>query len=60
MNFAGIPGYAYDEQRSTNLVDWVTLLHTNAPPGGLFQLMDDFSDLGAPPAQAYYRLSYTP
>jgi pectin methylesterase-like acyl-CoA thioesterase len=56
VNFAGIPNYQYEIQRSTNLVDWVTLLTTNAPGNGVFKFTDDFSDLGgvAPPA-AYYR-----
>ncbi|PYJ05139.1 MAG: hypothetical protein DME25_08960, partial [Verrucomicrobia bacterium] len=56
VDFAGIPGYSYDIQRSTNLVDWVTLLTTNTPGDGLFQFTDDFNDLGGPPSQAYYRL----
>ena len=56
VSFAGVPGYGYQVQRSTNLVDWATLLTTNAPADGLFQLTDNFSDLGAPPSQAYYRL----
>ncbi len=58
VNFAGIPGYGYVVQRSTNLVDWVDRLTTNAPSNGLFQFVDDFSDIGGPPppSQAYYRL----
>ena len=55
VNFAGIPGYTYLVQRSTNLVNWVTRLTTNAPAAGLFDFTDDFSDLGGPPASAYYR-----
>lgn len=55
VNFAGIPGYSYLVQRSTNLADWVTLITTNAPSNGLFSLTDNFSDLGGPPSQAYYR-----
>jgi autotransporter-associated beta strand protein len=56
VSFAGIPGYAYLVQRSTNLADWVTLLTTNAPANGLFMFADDFSDLpGGPPVSAYYR-----
>ena len=56
VTFAGIPGYQYQIQRSTNLVDWVSLLTTNAPSHGVFKYTDNFSDLGgvAPPA-AYYR-----
>lgn len=58
--FAGIPGYSYGVQRSTNLLSWVTVLATNAPPGGLFQFTDTFSDLGGiAPSSAYYRLSWS-
>jgi len=60
VNFAGIPGYNYSVQRSTNLVDWATILTTNAPSGGLFKCVDDFSDLGVVPGSAYYRLQYNP
>jgi hypothetical protein len=60
LDFAGIPGRAYQVQRSTNLVDWVTLVTTNAPANGIFEWVDDFSDLGVPPADppssAYYQL----
>jgi autotransporter-associated beta strand protein len=56
LNFAGIPSYSYAVLRSTNLTDWTTLVTTNAPAAGLFQWTDDFSDLGGPPASAYYRL----
>jgi autotransporter-associated beta strand protein len=55
VNFAGIPGYTYAIQRSTNLVDWATLLTTNAPSAGLFNVTDDFNDIGGPPSSAYYR-----
>ncbi len=59
--FAGIPGYTYSVQRSTNLLNWVTVLATNAPPSGLFQFTDNFGDLGGiAPASAYYRLSWSP
>jgi hypothetical protein len=61
VGFAGIPGRSYQVQRSTNLTDWVTLVTTSAPPQGLFEWVDDFNDLGVPPADppasAYYRLS---
>jgi hypothetical protein len=47
-------------QRSTNLVDWATLVTTNAPVNGVFEWVDDFSDLNVPPdpapSSAYYRL----
>jgi hypothetical protein len=56
VTFAGIPGDHYQVQRSTNLVNWVTLYMTNAPSNVVFQYTDNFSDLGgvAPP-EAYYR-----
>ena len=60
VSFAGIPGFNYTAQRSTNLVSWASLLTTNAPSSGLFQVIDDFSDLGVVPASAYYRLIYNP
>jgi hypothetical protein len=56
VSFAGIPGYAYQVQRSTNMTDWVILVTTNAPSHGLFQWQDDFADIGGAPGQAYYRL----
>jgi hypothetical protein len=63
VNFAGLPGYGYSVQRSTNLVTgsgWVTIWTTNAPVGGLFNYTDNFSDLGGAPSSAYYRLSWSP
>jgi autotransporter-associated beta strand protein len=60
VGFAGIPGRSYQVQRSTNLVDWATLVTTNAPANGIFEWVDDFNDLGVPPSDppssAYYRL----
>jgi hypothetical protein len=56
VTFAGIPTYQYTVQRSTNLVDWVSLYTTNAPSNGVFQYTDNFSDLGfVVPSAAYYR-----
>jgi len=56
VTFAGIPTYQYEVQRSTNLVDWVTIYTTNAPGNGVFNYTDNFSDLGfVAPASAYYR-----
>jgi autotransporter-associated beta strand protein len=54
LRFAGIPGYAYEVQRTTDLtppVTWTTLWTTNCPPLGLF----DYIDLTPPLGQAYYR-----
>jgi autotransporter-associated beta strand protein len=61
VSFAGIPGYTYIVQRTTNFVDWSPILTTNAPAQGLFQYTDNFSDLGGtPPSSAAYRLGWTP
>ena len=63
--FAGIPGYPYSVERGTNVMfsGQIMTWTTNAPTNGLFQVVDDFSDLATPPytpAEAYYRLRYTP
>jgi len=62
VTFAGIPGYSYTAERATN-VTFTGLLRTwttNAPTNGVFQVVDDFSDLGEPPSQAFYWLRYNP
>jgi len=54
MRFAGIPGYTYEVQRTTDLTpptSWTTLHTTNAPSLGLFDFVDDNPPVG----QAYYR-----
>jgi hypothetical protein len=56
VRFAGIPGFSYQIERSTNLEDWVVLQMTNVPAGGVFEYEDHFSDLGSTPGSAYYRL----
>lgn len=60
VSFAGIPGFSYSVERSTNLVLWAGIWTTNAPANGLFNYTDDFSDLGVVPGSAYYRLKYNP
>jgi hypothetical protein len=60
LKFIGISGYPYAIDRSTNLLDWIQIMSTNAPANGAFQYEDDFSDLGTPPSSAYYRLKYNP
>lgn len=53
VSFAGIPGYTYDIQRTTDLtppVTWTTLQTTNAPANGLFE----YSETALP--TAFYRL----
>ena len=63
-NFFGVPGLQYTVQRSTNLVDWVSISTNTAPATGLIQVTDTFQDLGQSvpplPSPAYYRLSYNP
>jgi len=56
LNFAGVPGYSYSVQVSTNLTDWSSILTTNAPSNGLFQFIDN----SAPQPAAYYRLQWNP
>jgi VCBS repeat-containing protein len=52
LKFAGVPGYPYQVQRSTNLLSWAILLTTNAPPHGLWI----YTDSNPPQPSAYYRL----
>jgi hypothetical protein len=63
VTFFGVPGTAYQAQRATNVnfTGTIRSWSTNAPSGGafgVFQVSDDFSDVGGPPApsQSYYRL----
>jgi autotransporter-associated beta strand protein len=58
VTFAGTANYPYTAERSTNVLFSGSLRtwSTNAPAGGVFQIEDDFSDLGAIPDQGYYRL----
>jgi fibronectin type 3 domain-containing protein len=62
LNFFGIPGYNYITQRATNLAPAIWMnISTNTPAtNGMFNVTDNFSDLGATPASAYYRLIWTP
>jgi hypothetical protein len=60
LKFYGIPDYRYGIQRTTNMVDWTLIWTTNAPASGVIQYTDTFSDLGAPPASAFYRLIWNP
>ena len=53
VRFAGIPGYRYDVERTTDLASgpWIVLLTTNAPPAGVWIYVDN-----APPSGgAFYR-----
>jgi hypothetical protein len=54
VNCAGIPGFQYDVQRATNVnfATFTVVLITNAPPNGLFSLIDN----NPPTPTAFYRL----
>ena len=63
--FYGIPGSQYTVLRSTNLTgaaSWVSISTNTAPTNGLFQVKDDFHDLGRPvpplPGSVFYLLRY--
>jgi len=60
VSFYGIIGLTYEVQRSTNLVNWVTISINTVGPGGKITVTDRFTDLGAPPPAAYYRLAWQP
>jgi hypothetical protein len=53
VRLAGVPGYAYDVERTTNVVTgpWIVLLTTNAPAGGIWRYVDN----NPPSPAAYYR-----
>ena len=55
IGFAGIPGVAYDVQKSltSDFASYETVLTTNAPPAGLFI----YTDVSPPPGSAFYRLA---
>jgi hypothetical protein len=54
-HFAGIPGFSYNIERSTNLSDWTVLQTFTAPANGLFE----FTDNDNLPI-AFYRFRYNP
>ncbi|HAO78392.1 MAG TPA: hypothetical protein DCQ92_05330 [Verrucomicrobia subdivision 3 bacterium] len=56
----GIPTFTYVTQRSTNLVNWVSIATNTVSSSGVINVTDNFSDLGVPPASAYYRLGWAP
>jgi len=65
VNFYGIPGTPYIVERSTNLISgsgWVPISTNTAPANGLFQIQDNFHDLGIPippvPTSVFYNLRY--
>jgi len=56
LRFSAAPGRAYDLERSTDLVHWRTIWTGVAPAGGMLEYTDEFRDLSAPPAAAFYRV----
>jgi M6 family metalloprotease-like protein len=52
IHFAGVPGYAYDVECSTNLSAWTVVWTTNVPAHGLWI----FTDPNPPQPSAFYRL----
>ena len=51
VKFAGVPNYAYDVLRSTDLSTWTVVFTTNAPPNGIWI----YTDTDPPQPAAYYR-----
>lgn len=60
VSFTGVPWYSYEAQRATNAAFTGTLQTwaVQAWADGSVYIWDDFADLGASPAQAFYRLSF--
>jgi len=54
IRFAGIPGYAYAVERSSDLANWEILQAIIAPPTGLWIFTDGPDP--APPSPSFYRL----
>ncbi|HVU27181.1 MAG TPA: hypothetical protein VHG71_05535 [Verrucomicrobiae bacterium] len=60
---SGISGNQYQMQRATNVTFTAGVTNfpvVTAPGDGNVSVTDDFSDLGTPPGQAFYRLIYIP
>ena len=63
VTYFGHPGYTYLLQRTTNLftgAGWVSIRTNTISGTGRTNVVDDFSDLGAIPSQAYYRVGWKP
>ncbi|HVV01447.1 MAG TPA: autotransporter-associated beta strand repeat-containing protein, partial [Verrucomicrobiae bacterium] len=58
VQFFGSPQGVYYLERSTNLTDWITISTNTMPANGVRSYMDDFGDLAAVPAAAFYRLRW--
>jgi uncharacterized repeat protein (TIGR01451 family) len=54
IQFAGVPGFAYDVERTTNIASgvWIVLQTTNAPAHGVWE----FLDANPPMPAAFYRI----
>src|SRR5262249_37928736 len=51
MHFAGIPGYGYTVERSTDAANWTTIGNIVAPANGQITYLDG----SPPPGPVYYR-----
>jgi hypothetical protein len=61
VTFYGKPGLTYVTQRSTNLVNWVSIATNTVSSSGVINVTDNFSDLGGNiPISAYYQLGWSP
>jgi fibronectin-binding autotransporter adhesin len=63
VKYWGIPGYTYQLQRNTNLsagFGWKDISTNTIGSSGYTNVLDDFSDLGAVPGSAYYRVGWHP
>ena len=60
VSFYGIIGLNYEIQRSTDLINWVTISTQTVGATGSISFTDTFADLSSPPASAYYRLAWQP
>lgn len=52
LHLVGRPGWTYYLDRSTNLIDWITISTNTAPSSGLFEYIDP----AAPDRAAFYKL----
>src|SRR5262249_50305285 len=53
IRFAGIPGYSYGIERSTNLVNWINIGTFTVPDNGI----ETFTDTNPPSNNGFYRTS---
>ncbi|MEO7297309.1 MAG: GH25 family lysozyme [Verrucomicrobiota bacterium] len=58
LHLAGLPGWTYYVERSTELPVWLTISTNNAPTNGFFDYIDNFYGLTMPPSSAFYRLRW--